>query len=117
MQWETSKTASSLKLDGITIETDFTGTSFNSLILTDANGRKIRVRTTGYSTYLEIPATPATEKKHVLSGTLRGLPVNEVFDDQWSADKRRDDLMRGIGLEDETLLTVEEKDIPQELPF
>ena len=110
MNWETIKTSKDAVLEGVSIEIDKSDSSTTSVILTDVNGLKLRVRLDSYSMKVEVPAKPKTEKKWELKGEFKGLPVEEKFDSEYEAKSRRDELE--YGNED---IAISEIDV--EIPF
>jgi hypothetical protein len=107
MNWETVKQVKDAQLEGVTVEIDKADGRFHSVVVTDAKGKKLRVRYESYSMAVEVPAPPKTEKKFVLQGEYKGLKVSETFDSEHAATNRRYDL--------DDSLTIQETEV--EIPF
>lgn len=116
MNWTTPKSQKEVLLDGVTIEIDRNETTFLSVTLTDASGRKIRVRKNDYSVVLEIPKPAETKEKFAVVGTLRGVPVSETFDHEYEALQRQNDLSDNLS-NTEAALKVEPTQVIEDIPW
>lgn len=105
------KTASELKLNGVSVEFTTEGDSLKELTLT-AHGQRFIVKPgETYSNVLKVFRADKfkMETRHVLSGEFCGINVNETFEDKFSANERKSALgQKG----DASGLTVTEKEVP-----
>lgn len=112
MKFKTIKKASDVTLEGIKVEFEMLDGSVKGLTLTDSKGSLLRVMERGYNICVEIPAPPETENKWKLSGTLLGLPVEKVYDNDWEAKEEQGRLERACREESDSSLKVEQIAIP-----
>lgn len=113
MNWTKVKNGKQVVLDGITIEIDRSDTSVMSITLKDAAGHVVRARYESYNMYIEVPAAPKTVEKVALNGTVLGLPVKEVFDSEYQANDRKEELTGHLD-EKKFALEVEKVQIPDD---
>jgi len=113
MKLKSVKKASDLVLEGIKIEIDTVDHSQKAVTFTDVKGNVVRVAHRDYNSLsVEVPAPPEMEKKFKLSGTVLGLPVDKLFDDQFEARNELERLESEVRNEDERSLKVEQVDVP-----
>jgi hypothetical protein len=92
VKFKSVKKSAEVALAGIKVDIDFVDGSIKAVNLTDANGAFVRITERGYNLYVEIPAPPETEKKYQLKGSVLGLPVDKLFDDEFSANQEKNRL-------------------------
>ena len=109
MNWITAK-ENQILFDGASIVMDRTDDSVSAVTLTDANGNMLRLRYTGYSIALEIPAPPKMVKKYQIVGTVLGLAVTEYFDQKYEADNRLGEITGSLA-EDSASLSIKEIEV------
>lgn len=109
MKFKSVKKSSEVVLAGIKADLDIVDGVVKGITLTDAKGSIVRVCERAYNMYVEIPAPPETEKKHKLSGTVLGLPVEKLYDHDFQAN---DEKRRLSGAVIDAELTVEEVQVP-----
>lgn len=113
MKWETVKSAKDVVLEGLSFEIDKTDSSLNSVTISDAAGNQFRVRMSSYSMYLEVPAKPKMVEKFAVKGSVLGLDVNEQFDNEYEAGKRKEELDGAYGASIDVCKAL----VPDEIPF
>jgi hypothetical protein len=110
MRWKSVKVASEVILEGVKIAFEKHDNQITAVILKDAKGGLFRLTKGDYNGMaVFVPAPPETEKKWVLSGAVKRVPVREVFDDEEAAVARIVELS-GEGAD----LGVEAQDVPVE---
>ena len=105
------KSASELKLNGVSVEFTTEGNDVKEVILTAHGQRFVLKPGESYSNKIQIFRADKfkMEKRHVLSGEFYGVKVNEIFEDGYSAKNRKTELgEKG----DASGLTIAEKEIP-----
>ena len=107
------KTASDLKLDGITFDCEFRDKVITAVTLTDKSGNIARFTLDNYNFRALVPAQPEKKKVHVVTGTVRvvGTPIREEFDESYEANGRKSELDQS-GVCDDAAVKVEELEIP-----
>ena len=85
MKFKSTKKASDIILEGVTVELDMVDNAVKSVILTDAKGNTVRVIERTYNLYVEVPAPPEMVKRWKLSGHVLDLPLEKVFEHEYEA--------------------------------
>ncbi|NID14341.1 hypothetical protein [Luteibacter yeojuensis] len=108
MKFETCKTAADVKIEGHNIELDKTGDTLNGVSIIKDGAVVARIVLRSYSMSIERPVAPPKVTKHRLTGTVLGLAVDQVYDDEYQAERARDEffsnVMSGAELSVETVL-------------
>ena len=86
-QWVQIKTPSDIVLEGVNVELDWTDTTVNSIIVRDGKGNALRILRGEYSGMRAL--VPATAEKYRLHGVCCGVDIDQVFDDENSAEDRK----------------------------
>ena len=78
--------------------------------LTLETGKVLKIRGGQCSGRIEIfvPAPPEKVQRHELSGTLLRTPFKELFDDNYSAEKRLREIGTKINCDEDAALTIKE---------
>ena len=100
------------KLKGITIDIDSVNDQPKILTLIDSDGNLVRVGDLGgYSSLLiTVAAPPKMVKKYKLAGSLKGLAVEELFEEKYLADDRMREL---AGLASDSDLAITEVEVEE----
>lgn len=110
-----AKRASQIQLDGIAAElvTD-EHDNVQELVLRDSSGHVLRVRYSGFSVKVYVPAPPKTVKRWAVRGKIPGVrdAVLEYFEHEFQATKRRDQLTELVRVDAE--LEVAEVEVLEE---
>lgn len=110
MNWQKIKAASEIVLDGIKVEVESHDKSLRAVELTDAKGNRVKICMGGYSDFtVMIPAKPELRDALLLKGEFRGLPVKELFADDYEAKSRLREITNGS---DDGSLTIEKVKAP-----
>ena len=91
-QWVQIKTPSDIVLEGMNVELDWTDTTVNSIIVRDDKGNALRILRGEYSGMRAM--VPATTEKYRLHGVVLGIDVDQTFDDEASAEDRKEEILR-----------------------
>jgi len=89
-QWIQIKTPSDIVLEGVNVELDWTDTTVNSIIVRDGKGNALRVLRGEYSGMRAM--VPATAEKYRLHGVCCGVDIDQVFDTENDAERRKDEI-------------------------
>lgn len=79
-------------IPGLKIETQYADTSLFELAIYDGAGNLIVVRSPYSNLQVLVKAPPKMVEKFRLFGTYRGLKVEEVFDSQYEAEDRQNEI-------------------------
>lgn len=113
MKFKSTKKASDIALDGITVELDVVDSAVKAITLTDPKGSIVRIAHRDYSSmYVEVPAPPELVKRWKLSGHVLSLPVDKLFDTEYDANDERQRLERACREESDSSLKVEQVEVP-----
>lgn len=85
------RNSSDIKLNGITAETESENGTIKRVTLTDSDGNKF-ICTDGYPARFLIPEPPKMKTAYRLTGTFKGLPVDETFDHEDQALGRKHEI-------------------------
>lgn len=124
MNWDNIKGVGDIALDGIKAEIEMHNGSVKSIELSDGKGGRLKASLDSYSLCLLVPAKPKMKDAHLLKGEFRGLPVKELFEQEYEAKQRLREITDGS---DDGALTIEKVkvaatdsgDLPKadEIPF
>lgn len=92
MNYESVKKPSDLKLEGITIDVEMRDGAPYAVTLTDAKGGHVKIVRNDYSMSILVPAKAKRVKRWAVRGEVRGLKVDENFEEKYQAQQRCDDL-------------------------
>lgn len=110
MKFKSVKKSSEIVLEGVKVDLDIVDGSVKGVTFTDAKGNVVRMAERGYNLYVEVPAPPEIERKYRLHGSVLGLPVEQYFEDEYSANDEKRRLENGS--RDDADLTVELVEVP-----
>jgi hypothetical protein len=74
----------------------------------------VKVECNYSSLKLLVPAPPKKEKRHVLRGTVLGLPIEENFTNEWDADTRKREFAFKVSADDISLTITAEEVVVEE---
>lgn len=115
-----AKRAGDIKLDGVKVEMTMQDTTIAVVRLTDAAGNFVEFHRSAYDgvrAYVQAP--PKTKKAYRVTGTLAGIPVNEVYTHERDAEERKEQLSQ-FGAKDAAKSCAEvpdESETLEDLPF
>ncbi len=99
-KWTSVKEDADIMLGGVAVELDWTNNSIVGVKLTDESGNALRVTKGDYSELKVL--VPATVDKFRLHGVYCGLDIDQIFDDEGSAEDKKSEIT-GLGEEIATL--------------
>lgn len=119
MHYSSVKKAGEIVLEGITVDTEIVDRGLRSVTLTDAKGRVVRFERNEYGPLkVTVPAGPPTVEKHIVSGSVLGVPVREEFEDKYEAERRARQLEGDVHGDTNLKVNTEQVPIdPNEIPF
>lgn len=93
MKMQEAKTEKDIKLDGVKAEITRKDSYVIRIILRDTTGNVVEVAESRYNGIeVLIPAPPEKKKVWKVTGKIAGIPIDENFDGQYSADQRKEKL-------------------------
>ncbi len=88
MRLQKVATAKDVTLEGIKTELVFDNDSIKRMILRDAKGGYLEFSLENYSVHAYVPAPPEMKDKWKLSGLIKGIKIEEVYDDEHVARQK-----------------------------
>lgn len=80
-----AKTAADVKLKGVVLELVTEGGEIHRIILRDVDGGYLEIARKDYSLQAFIPAPPEMKKVWKITGTMVGMEIEKIFDDEYEA--------------------------------
>lgn len=106
------KSASEIKLEGVTVTLDKVNDCLKGVYIADGSGGMCRIVLDSYSLSAQIPAPPKKEKRYVLRGTIDGIGrIDRQFEQQWDADQAKRDIEGKLRGDSDLTVTQEEVEI------
>lgn len=88
MKLQKVKTAKDITLEGIKAELVFGDGSIKRMILRDAKGGYMEFSVENYSVHAYIPAPPEMKDSWKITGTIKGIKIEEVIEDEHEARQK-----------------------------
>jgi hypothetical protein len=109
MNYDSVRTNAEVKLSGISVDIEKRGAEIYSITLSDAQGNSVKVAKADYNSIaVLVPALPKKEKKFAVTGKLLGVAdVNEVFNEEYEAQGRLNEIVKAASYPDDPGITVE----------
>jgi hypothetical protein len=89
-QWVQAKSPSDVTLEGVDLELDWDGSTINGVTLRDPKGNVLRIIKGEYSGMRAMVS--ATVEKYRLKGVALGIDIDQVFDTENDAERRKDEI-------------------------
>ena len=106
-QWVQAKAPSDVTLEGVDVELDWDGSTINSILVRDPKDNVLRIIKGEYSGMRAM--VPATVEKYRLVGVCCGIDIDQVFNEEHEAERRKDEISE---LSDKAQLTIEKVKVP-----
>jgi hypothetical protein len=92
MDLKTVKKSADVALTGVTTELEVVDGHVARVKITDANGRSVFIRHTGYSLEVMVPAPPKMVERFQVKGSIKGIDFCERFETEFAARQRIDEI-------------------------
>lgn len=92
-----------IKLKGIEITAKREGSTFHEIEFKDTDGGYLVIKLENYCSKAYIKAPPKEKEIYKLIGEVKGIKINEDFDDEYTGKRRKAELESAFNLEDEIL--------------
>ncbi len=111
MKMTAVKEEKEIRLDGIKAEITKKDHNVIRVVFRDTSGNFVEVGKDGYSDLtILIPAPPEKKKVWNLKGEIAGIKVNENFDDEYDAKRRRSEIISKLSV-DESGFSIEQIEV------